>query len=178
MSSDLMIDIETLGTSDDTIVLSVGVAMFNWERPDDPVKPVTEFGIDVKEQEKMGRTLSIDTLMWWMQQSDKARRIFDESQHRLSCMEAVVQIVNAVSLADGVWANGPDFDCRILGHLTKQILPQSKWPFWKNRCVRTMKGLYPEASSIKFVGTAHNALADAVHQAEQMRSVSRYLKGL
>lgn len=178
MSSDLMIDIETLGTDDNAIVLSVGVAMFNWERPDDPVKPVTEFGIDVREQEKLGRTISVDTLMWWMQQSDKARQVFDSREHKLSCMEAAVQITNAVSLADGIWANGPDFDCRILAHFVRHTLPQFRWPFWKNRCVRTLKSLYPEAAAIKFVGTAHNALADAVHQAEQMRAVASHLQGL
>lgn len=178
MSSDLMIDIETLGTEDNTIVLSVGLALFNWERPDDPVKPVTEFGIDVREQEKLGRTISVDTLMWWMQQSDKAREVFDERQRRLPCMEAVVQIVNAISIADSVWANGPDFDCRILGHLTKQILPHSRWPFWKHRCVRTMKSLFPEAANLQYKRVAHNALDDAVYQAEQMRAIARYVQGL
>ena len=69
-----------------------------------------------------------------------------------------------IKQADRVWAKGPDFDCVILASL----FPAIKWPFWKHRDVRTVLDV-AGIRDRKFEGTAHNALDDAVNQANALR---------
>jgi len=71
---------------------------------------------------------------------------------------------------DGMWGNGASFDNVILSETYLRLGMKAPWPFWKNKCYRTAKGMYP-AVEINRSGTHHNALDDARSQAEHLIAI-------
>ena len=71
-----MIDIETLGKSEFAPLVSIGAIEF---KPEDNKALGREFYqvVDLGES-VVGYAIDVDTLKWWMQQSDKAREVFKE----------------------------------------------------------------------------------------------------
>lgn len=66
-----------------------------------------------------------------------------------------------------LWGNGSDFDNVILASAYRSCNLEVPWKFWNNRCYRTVKALRPDIK-IHRSGTYHNALDDAVSQAEHL----------
>ena len=173
MSKDLSLDIETLGTKNDAPVLSIGWCWFNYDKPD--IEPTGKgyAGFNVDEQvPALGRVIRPDTVKWWFQQGDGARAAaFPQNPGSFAAF--IPQLTKMLDAADGVWAKGPDFDCTILQSLVDACGHTYKWPFWKHRCVRTMTTMFPQFHAhIKLQGDAHNALDDAIHQANQIRAIA------
>ena len=173
MSKDLSLDIETLGVKHNSPILSIGYCWFNYDNPD--IEPTGKgyAAFDVEYQTKhQGRVIAADTVKWWMGQSDAARNALFPNQVVLfqSFIERLTKMTDA---ADAIWAKGPDFDCNILASMIEACSYDYKWPFWKNSCVRTMCNRFPSLHRhIKLDGAAHNALDDAVHQANQIRAIA------
>lgn len=174
MSTDLMIDIETLGTGSNAHVLSIGMVWFDINHPDEPL---IELPIIYPSMDQPRSQIDGDTVRWWMNQSNAAKQVFANTVERVALSSAAATIVEATENASRIWAKDPDFDCVILANFTRNYLSHTiKWPFYRNRSVRTMLDVYPQAKELPFEGVEHNALADAVHQAKQMQSVFTYLK--
>ncbi|HWG89132.1 MAG TPA: 3'-5' exonuclease [Candidatus Acidoferrales bacterium] len=176
MSKDLSIDIETLGVNSNAPVLSIGYCWFNYDKPEIEPTGKGHTAFDINEQtRKYGRVIHADTVKWWFNQSDSARSaVFPANQSSFpGFIERLTAMLNA---ADQVWAKGPDFDCVILKDLVEACGHDYKWPFWKHRCVRTMTELFPSIiTDVRMSGNAHNALDDAVHQANQIRAIAQAL---
>lgn len=168
----LMIDIETLDTRPSAVIVS---AAGLWFDPD--AREQTEaFSLvfDVPMQLANGRTISADTVAWWMQQSYEARK-------KAFCPEVVStagdiqdSINSAIYNAEHIWANDPDFDCTILRDYMSYDF---KWPFWKHRSMRTIKAMYPDAYSLNgsvypdHAFTAHDPMNDCKKQAWHVMNV-------
>ena len=62
-----MIDLETLSTNPDAVVLTVGGVKFD---PNSTMKPYSEmyFRVDVDSQTQIGRNVMQETMDWWAQQ--------------------------------------------------------------------------------------------------------------
>jgi hypothetical protein len=171
-----MIDIETLGVKNNAPVLSAGWCWFNYDKPDIEPTGKGQIGFDVEEQVKhYGRIIMPDTVKWWFGQSDSARgAVFPQNPGSFPAF--IPQLTKLLDAADTVWAKGPDFDCNILASLVDACGHVYKWPYWKHRCVRTMLQQFPAFHAhVKMEGTAHNALADAIHQANQIRAIASAL---
>ena len=74
--TDLMIDLETLGTTPETPVISIGAVFFNPETK--KLGPTFYLPLAVDEQISRGRKPTGATLKWWMQQSNAAKKVFNE----------------------------------------------------------------------------------------------------
>lgn len=172
---DIMVDIETMDTEPTAAVLSIGAVIF------DPFYGDTQetirgnntrcfyTAISLESNIALGRTMSPSTVLWWMQQTKAAQDAFlAESRANLStALNKFLQFVAGQSpTPDRVWAKGPDFDCVTLQSAMKSA--SARWPFkyHRARCVRTIMDVaYPDGDFPKIgVGTAHNALDDAILQ--------------
>jgi hypothetical protein len=71
-----MIDLETLGTGPDVIVVSVGAVLFDA----DTGETGGEFYriLDYQDQIDLGRKPSADIIKWWMEQTNEARSVFKD----------------------------------------------------------------------------------------------------
>lgn len=167
---DCMVDLETLGTESDAVVVSIGAVFFSKDKID---KEGFYAVLDREAQVKAGRKLNPRTLDWWLQQSEEAREVF-----KLPA-KPVLEVLDEFTeyLGDGniqLWGNGADFDNVILGSLYQSFGIKQPWSHGRNRCFRTLKNLTNVTSLPPRLGTHHNALHDAIYQAQ---CAQVYLKG-
>jgi hypothetical protein len=160
MATQVMVDLETLGSGSNAVILSIGAVEFN---PDTQALG-REFYIVVEPQSCVDAGLAVDvgTVMWWMKQSDQARAAFDRKGWRLE--DALDQFAEWFPAKATLWGNGATFDNVILANAYKATGKEQPWAFWNDRCYRTLKNLLP-GITLDRKGTYHNALDDAKTQA-------------
>lgn len=167
----IMVDLETLGTVPGSVILSIGAVAF------DPTgkRPMDDgFYCVVNKQDCMDHYLSVDedTEKWWERQSPEAQILLEyvEDPKQSIPLKLALQQLNAYVKKFGgykdarVWGNGSDFDNALLAVAYRMASVVPTWPFWNNRCYRTLKGVCP-GPKLERVGTYHNALDDARTQA-------------
>jgi len=158
----LMIDLETMGNGPAAAIVSIGAVYF-----DDCGRTGDEFynRVSLDSYLQAGLTVDASTIAWWMKQNDQARREISGQDETYSIQEALKAFSEFVGSNDPfVWGNGSDFDNVILGNAFRTIGLPIPWSFYKNRCYRTLKSLFPEIDAPSNAG-AHNALNDAEKQA-------------
>ncbi len=164
-----MIDIETLDIGLNAVVLSVGLCKF--DSKDYSVEPydLLYMRLDIAEQQTLGRTISDDTLEWWSKQPDKIKNDAFSEDNRESIDSFLVKLYKYCKGSKLTWANSPAFDLTILESLYKQKGKKEPWNYWDCRDVRTIKDFFDYDEKKLFSKNNHNALDDAVNQANLIR---------
>ena len=166
--SDIMLDIETLATSPDAVILTFGAIKFD---PFDSSKEMSDgiyFRIDVDEQIALGRRVDQGTVDWWGTQSEEVREEALGETDRVSIEDFTKALNKFVVGATRIWAQGPVFDIVILENLYRQIGKPAPWQYYAIRDSRTL--LKALGDDRKGGALLHNALADAVSQAGAVQS--------
>lgn len=164
-----MLDLETLATSPDAAVVSIGAAFFSLEAEGDGICGQHVCVLDLNEQlGRLKRYVSGSTVRWWMQQDQAARSVFSQPEtHAAVALQAFNQWLPP---DPHLWGNGADFDLPIILSLYEQLVLTPLWKFYNHRCFRTLKNLHPklyDEAARKFSNPLkHNALADATWQAQ------------
>lgn len=95
MSTDFIFDFETLGQTDDAVLLSVGVLACPDMNIDISFSELLEHGIymklERKEQVLLGRALDTDTVNWWKKQGSEAREVLANT-NLVDCFNAYCKI--------------------------------------------------------------------------------------
>lgn len=161
----IMLDLETLGTEPGSVILSIGAVKFG------EGKILSEFyaNINASSCQTLGLKIDAATVMWWMMQSDEARKAITTGSKHIS--DALTQFSEWVGDAEAeVWGNGAGFDNTLLrsAYSAHQLTPP--WKFTNDRCYRTVKNLHPEIK-MERKGTHHNALDDARSQAVHLMEI-------
>ena len=182
---EVMVDIETMGTTASSPVLTIGAVLF------DPLRQDTydyllerSFLRQIKISESIKNSSGVDgdTLTWWLQQDDVAIKglvsenaigiaeaFEDFSQYcrsRNATTERFFPGHSEIPQACRVWAKGPDFDCKILEESYSRLNMFFPFKFWEYRCVRTVTDLgFPNGDPPVIEGIAHDARHDAIGQA-------------
>jgi hypothetical protein len=172
-----MVDLETLGTVADSVIMSIGAVKFDLDS--DAVDDDGFYAsVSVDSNLESRRRIQEDTLMWWIKQSADAKQVFHEPKQTLS--SALVGLADWLGDASKIqmWSNGADFDLPMLAHAYVSLGMEVPWKFWNNRCFRTFKNL-PQARLAVFnaEGVAHNALVDALNQARHAQVIQSVLVG-
>lgn len=170
-----MVDLETLGNNSHSVILSIGAVSF------DDTGIGEEFYVNVDPQSCVNHGLQIDvsTVMWWMKQSDDARKALYKSDTAI-LVDALTEFTLFMRRNDAayVWGNGATFDNVILSNAYKVVGLDTPWKFYNDRCYRTLKNLFPTVEQPADIGTAHNALDDARWQALHAVNILQHIKGL
>ena len=164
----MMIDLETMGTTPDSVVLSCGAVMFDPESGVVMDKLSKHWVLQIQNQLDAGRVISGDTLKWWIGQSDEAIRSWNKGEG--SCANLVEFRENmdtywCRSKAKYVWSHGSIFDVAILENMMEG---QTPWKFWDIRDTRTLlhaAGIDQGLRDYRDKSSHHNAEADAIAQA-------------
>lgn len=160
----IMLDLETLDNKPTSAILSLGAVC-----DADPSRPFNAY-LELEPQFALGCTVSTSTVMWWFKQSDAARadQVAGVRERPQAAMDKFAMWV--ASFGDPkeifVWGNGASFDVPIVRHLAGKLGIEMPWPFWNDRCYRTLKTLYPEVKLTKSNG--HTALGDALNQMQHL----------
>lgn len=160
----IMLDIETLGTSPRSVIFAIGAVKIKSNKIAGQfyAQPSIESGLD------LGFNIQPDTLKWWMNQSEEARKQIQESSSNLET--ALNEFSHWAGAPNNLfmWGNGSDFDNAHLAEAYKACKLKLPWNFWNSRCFRTIKGLFPDTESPMVVGTKHHALNDALCQSHHL----------
>ena len=167
-----MIDIETLDTTPTAVVVSVAAAHFDPSNPDG-VSTAEYWTLQLRPQLGSGRTVSEDTLKFWMRQEPKVQENTFLQKETWSPEEMFDELSEYVH-GTYVWGNGAGFDNTILHNLSEQFLGEQAWPHWNDRCFRTFKGVFDPRGKLKpeRVGK-HDARADTLFQIDYFHNIVR-----
>lgn len=173
--TDLSIDIESMGTKPGSAVVGIGACFFDTTSG----QIGTKFYRAVNLPTCMGVGLTMDagTVMWWMQQSDEARNAICFSTYTIQqALADLTVFINETATRDTVrpWARGPSFDCALLTHAYKACGIELPWFYWNERCHRTLTARNPSVAEPERQGEHHNALDDAVHQANWLIAIAAH----
>lgn len=162
-----MIDLETLDTASSALILSIGAVSFDKDKID------SEYYRTIKVDQSMIEdfTISADTLNWWFTQSEAIKE-FSNSYMMLDDVLREFSLYYEKSCDGDIWGYGSDFDNVILTNAYKTRNIELPWKYNKNRCFRTIKSLYPKID-LEFNGIRHNALADALYQAQYLMELNK-----
>jgi len=170
LSRHVMVDIETLGTGTDAVILSIGACTIDsdglgWAR-----------GIYYKEihLSQADRKFDMGTVLWWMHQNSKGVTL--PMGGTMPIEEVLEEFNDWLHLFDRpiIWCKGTDFDIAILTHAMNQHNIKPAWKYSNVRDCRTVFKLFPVAKeAIPANENPHDALADAAHQAAQLAYTAR-----
>jgi hypothetical protein len=171
------VDIETLATSNDAAVIAIGVAFFNADGV------IEKFDFPIMPDDWIGK-IDNDTVSWWMQQSDAARRATFGGSYTAGGAAALITNLFGIHSPKTVWANDPDFDLTILRTWWAALKPhagaQPPFHFRQHRSYRTIKDLASRAGFVyspvsEGESTRHRAGDDAARQALYIIEATKFL---
>lgn len=185
----IMLDLETLDLGPRSVITQVGIIGFPLDDPDTEMRRINEFLL-VQPQIALNRTISFDTILWWMDQEDKARAKLKESAG--NDMEELLAAVRSVhrKLSDLIrsvgernvelWARGPQFDVVNLQTLFVDCGLDVPWAYDCVMDVRTLGRLAGVSSSeVDRAGLVpHVAIEDAKFQIRHYVEAIRKLRSL
>lgn len=171
----IMIDIETLGTGDGAAIIQFGAVRFDL-LGDGSMSPDT-FSYNVAWDSDNFGTIEPGTLQWWLDQDPTVRkRVF--AQGGAISLTATLRCLSTWLGKFGtyrtVWACPPSFDLRLIRQAYERCDYAYTVPFWKERDFRTMRELVGTQDDVPMrTGNQHNALSDAMFQAQYLINISR-----
>lgn len=188
---DIMVDLETLGTRQDTIVLEISAVEFN--RHTGEIGEVFDAKLDIDDQLSYRRSLSRETLQWWFKQDEAAiKNVFDDvGGIKFQTSTALSEFSNFVERCDNkcnsdydrrvvkLWGNGSIFDLGILQNMYETCIRKVKlpWKFWAVNDVRTIVDLNPDVKkNCEFDGTPHCAVDDCKHEIKYLVETLKTIK--
>jgi hypothetical protein len=155
---DLMIDIETLSTHPNAIILNIGAIGFDPFSEDVYTQHSFYSRIDIDSQ--TGRHELADTVDWWGKQSVEAQEEAFGEKDRMPLDMALDELSLLVRKCGRVWANGVAFDMPILEDAYREYNKPHPWKYWNVLDSRTLIKLNP----IRQLGNSHHALEDCIKQ--------------
>lgn len=183
MKTNIMVDIETLGTEPDAVVLSIAAVDFDNGR---------EFyrKIDPQVQLDRGRSVTAAAIEFWMAQPEEARAASFGSLNVRSPVDALIGFTdwlhNNYGLDDNhkldnvmFWAKPPRFDAVILNSLYDWAYITRPWTHRQWRDVRTAMDIagLPDDWKPKrpIAGVPHHPLYDCHWQIAQVKACYAHL---
>ena len=165
MAVDVMIDIESLDTSPDCVILTIGAVLFD-PRGHGIIDKI-EIRPTIEDQTEIyNRSINNATIEWWGKQSPEAIEEAMGDKNRVSFEEAMNQLYKFCwNRSKCAWSNGASFDVVVMDHAWKQLGRNTPWNFWDIRDTRTLYDI--TGVSLKDGGhtTSHKAVEDAERQA-------------
>lgn len=160
----LMVDIETMGNTSNSAILSIGAVEFDIETGETGRAFMTPASL--KSSLELGLTVDADTIMWWLKQSEEARMILNMSDDmRFTISSALIGFSEFCTKDYQIWGNSARFDLGILQDAYNKLKMDIPWDFRKERDVRTLVSFNEEIKkNTVFEGVAHSPVDDCRHQ--------------
>ena len=163
---DVMLDLETMGNGPDAAIIAIGATEFDLQNR--ALGRQFYSVIDLESAVKFGGVMDASTVLWWLNQSEDARKPFADKGHHVDASLMIFSnwLAQAGPIDElKIWGNGAGFDNVILASAYRRSGIQQPWQYRNDRCYRTLKGLYKDVKMGPRCGVHHNALDDAASQA-------------
>lgn len=179
MTNNIMLDLETLSSAPDAVIVSIGAVTFRVDGEPTIAEERKLFSIivDGASAQEAGGHIDARTVAWWLQQSDAARASLQASQptHINVALQSFAHWVSQFEKPT-IWGNGAGFDNVILRRAYERSHLITPWGNYQDRCYRTLKNLARHIP-ISRIGVAHSALDDALSQAVHAEAIFADMRG-
>lgn len=164
-----MLDIETLGTTPDTTILTIAAQAFD---PFGTGYYDKHFYARIDLESQPNRTIDDNTLLWWGRQPEQSREEALGEENRIPLPDALKDLAKLVWHSNITWINGVGFDSVILEHAYRENNIKQPWEYYKLRDCRTVFGLWP---GLPKPPTSHHALEDCRRQIDMLQATLKHL---
>lgn len=171
----VMIDIETLATSPNSVILTVGAVKFD---PNTTTVPHSDFyhRLDIDEQSALGRHIDDSTVEWWSRQNADVQAEAFAEDNRIGLHDFARELNRYLVGVDKIWYHGANFDMVIIENLFDQLGVGRGWQYWQLRDSRTLFEVMPGDPRKGFdQSSLHNSLEDSRVQARAVQRVFEYV---
>ena len=184
--TDLMVDIETMGTNPGEMILSISAVPFNILTGNTDIKVFNRF-IDIGNEKKL--KINLNTMIWWLKQDKEAIDKLLQNQ-TLPTFEVLklfqMYMKSFVSRTDvgkdgkpiyRIWGNSARFDLGMLEFAYNEYGLEVPWNYLYERDVRTLVEFAPHIKKeTVFEGVRHNAISDCLHQIKYCTKIYNLIK--
>lgn len=176
MTPAISLDIETLSTRPNAAIASIGAVRF--DPHSDWIGDTFHANVSLFNCQHHGLAIDTATVLWWLQQNDAARARLVAGQQDamplLTALEVLAEFIFATAAEPELWVNGASFDLPILASAYRAVDLPLPWNYWQERDLRTIKALNKGARIDRAEGIKHNALYDALYQAQSIRHILQF----
>lgn len=174
--NNLMIDIETLGTKSNSVIMSIGAVMFDIETGE--VGETFRADIDPETCVNAGLKIDASTVIWWLGQEREAQQDLIKGGKR-SLEYALTTLSAFISkyAPDVIWGNGVRFDLGLLENAYNALNMKAPWPFWVERDVRTLVSFRPDIKNEFINDLPHTPVNDCLYQIKYCSAIWRNIAG-
>lgn len=173
------VDLETMSIASNAAIASIGIVPFD----NDMVYTQEAFYVKVNWQEQEGSDIMSSTVAWWMEQDEEARKEITSKHDRVILRQALINFYDYIEIQKGLrpdvdsayfWGNGAGFDFPILENAFARESLVFPFRYNQSMCFRTLRTQMPDDTrelidsqvAAHTYGTKHNALDDAIWQAQ------------
>jgi hypothetical protein len=183
--TDVVVDIETLGTQPGCPIIQIGLCGFNVY--DASFTPLISEAYRIPLSAIQGKDkISGDTLEWWFQQSSGAVAEMVSGASGL-CATKPTEVSMLIAFAQEIaphiqqanlWGNSHSFDLVLIEAALARHGMEKPWSFRNERCYRTLREELYWVKADPFIGTKHTALHDAYNEAAHLHKLLQELRKL
>lgn len=179
--NNVSVDLESLDVLPTAAIVSIGAVLFN----EDGLCP-EQFYLTIKQEScwDYGLTTSASTRKFWDKQSEEARAVLNDPK-AVDLATALTAYSNWIKKFGGnpkdmvSWSCGSNFDHPILNNAYAATGVRSPTLFYKERCYRTIKDMFPEIQMERESGekeASHLSIVDAREQARHLIRINDFAK--
>lgn len=167
MAKHLMCDLETLATTPNAAILSLGAVTFDPNSEEIYESFYKKICLD--SLINFDHFIDDETIKWWGNQSKAAQDEAFSQYDRTDIKLVLNEFYKFCQGCTAFWSHGSSFDLVILEHYFRQIKKPAPWNFWQLRDTRTLfdLGFDPEMPK----DNLHHALEDARRQAIGVQNI-------
>ena len=168
-----MLDIETTGKTPGCNILSIGATTFFC-----PQRTNFYRGIhwDNLNPDFCNET---DTMEWWREQKQEvAAAAFGGKNTYCQALQDFTNFIHERQRGHSglhIYANGAAFDFPILEYAYKAVGLNIPWNYFERQCYSTLKAHFQRVPKSWFEGSKHNALDDAINQANHCEAILKFI---
>lgn len=161
MTTDIMVDIETLGTQPGSAILAIAAVT---ER-----SSFVEY-LSNADSIRHRFTMDVDTINWWLLQPQELYAVTTSGTAPVKgTLEAFSDWLSGFTNYR-IWGNGAGFDIVLLEAAYRKVGVKIPWNYWQVMCYRTLKNIYPDLCTHKPV-TPHDPYEDAKAQYQNLQVI-------
>ena len=185
---DIMLDLETLGVSAGSIILSVAMQTFSLDCSHAP-KEELDYYQHISALDSLWHHLRSDegTEEWWTKQSEAAKRKLMEGQKSAVGVEGVMRLVYEVLKGWNekydlfIWGRGVGaFDLPLLDSVMRKIIGdgyKTPWNYWSAMDVRTIVNFCRRCAMADLaLDSPHDARGDVMKQIKEVQLCYQFIK--
>lgn len=164
-----MLDLEALGTSADSVILSISAIQFDLDTGD--IGKIFNAKVNPRSCVDLGLEIDPKTLSWWLSLGNETVEHLSTLMNGKTDINLVLDdLQRFIALTFWgkdfqIWANSNRFNLGILENAYRKCHLDIPWDRNKERDVKTLLAMFPSiVDTVKFNGLKHNSYDDCLHQ--------------